>query len=443
MEKERECEVAIVGGGITGTALLYMLSRYSSVRKIILLEKNRRFAEINSSSENNSQTLHFGDIETNYSFEKAKIVKEAAEMVVSYVKGRNRDLFRVTHKMVLAVGQEEVAELRDRYERFKALFPNLRLLGRKEIELLEPRVVAGREPGEEILALCSEDGYAVNFQKLSESFVLDSLKEEKEVEFLLSARVKEIRREKDFYLLVADEGLVRARAVAVAAGPHGLIFAQSLGYGTKSGILPISGGFYRAENVLRGKVYTMQVDKLPFAAIHGDPDVVDPRETRFGPTAKVLPLLERGSYRTFFDFLRTSAFTLDGVWSLLKIVSDWVILKYVIKNLAYDLPILGKWFFLRDARKIVPLLKYADLSYLRGVGGIRPQVVDTRTKKMEMGSAKIIGDKAIFNITPSPGASVCLKNAEEDAKMLVGFLGEGHRFKEDKFKEDFLAKINS
>ena len=33
------------------------------------------------------------------------------------------------------------------------------------------------------------------------------------------------------------------------------------------------------------KVYMVQNDKLPFAALHGDPDILKNGKTRFGPTA--------------------------------------------------------------------------------------------------------------------------------------------------------------
>ena len=64
-------DVLIIGGGVVGTALLYTLSKYTDVKKVGLIEKYSDFGLVNSASYNNSQTLHFGDIETNYSFEKA------------------------------------------------------------------------------------------------------------------------------------------------------------------------------------------------------------------------------------------------------------------------------------------------------------------------------------------------------------------------------------
>ena len=69
----------------------------------------------------NSQTLHLGDIETNYTFEKAKGVKRSADMVRKYLeteKKRNstNKLFTKYSKMVLAVGKDQVETLRDRFK---------------------------------------------------------------------------------------------------------------------------------------------------------------------------------------------------------------------------------------------------------------------------------------------------------------------------------------
>jgi len=67
--------VIIIGGGVSGTALLYTLSKYTDVKSIALFEKCPDLGLVNSSPFMNSQTLHFGDIETNYTYEKAKKVK--------------------------------------------------------------------------------------------------------------------------------------------------------------------------------------------------------------------------------------------------------------------------------------------------------------------------------------------------------------------------------
>ena len=58
---ENEYDVVIIGAGVVGTSALYMLSKYSNVGRILLLEKYGAPAPLNSDSHNNSQTLHFGD----------------------------------------------------------------------------------------------------------------------------------------------------------------------------------------------------------------------------------------------------------------------------------------------------------------------------------------------------------------------------------------------
>ena len=79
-------DVAIIGGGITGTALAYILSKYTTIKKIVLIEKCSSIAQVNSRTSSNSQTLHFGDIETNYTKEKAVIVRDGAQMVKRFVE---------------------------------------------------------------------------------------------------------------------------------------------------------------------------------------------------------------------------------------------------------------------------------------------------------------------------------------------------------------------
>ena len=111
--------------------MLYTLSKYTNIKNIGLIEKYSDFGLVNSASYNNSQTLHFGDIETNYSIEKAKSVKRMADMVMKYVeteKSLNDELkiFSRYSKMVLAVGTNQVKQLRERYPAFGQLFPNLK-----------------------------------------------------------------------------------------------------------------------------------------------------------------------------------------------------------------------------------------------------------------------------------------------------------------------------
>jgi malate dehydrogenase (quinone) len=76
-----------------------------------------------------------------------------------------------------------------------------------------------------------------------------------------------------------------------------------MGFGHNLGCLPVAGSFYMTQKkLLNGKVYMIPNPKLPFAALHGDPDILADGNTRFGPTALVLPKLERFKPGTYKDF---------------------------------------------------------------------------------------------------------------------------------------------
>jgi len=436
-------DILIVGGGVSGTALLYTLARYTNIKNIGLIEKYSDLGLVNSSSKMNSQTLHFGDIETNYTFEKAKIVKQSADMVLKYLeaeerKGSKYNLFSRYSKMVLAVGQEQVNILRGRYKTFSTLYPNLRIIEKEEIGKIEPRVLDGRNPEQELLALMTKDGITVDFGELCHSFADNAKKENPDVKIYLSTQVSEIIRTDDHYKLITNNGEFEAPVVIVSAGGHSLKMAKSIGYGKNFSILSMAGSFYTGPKVLNGKVYTMQVSKLPFAAIHGDPEVHDSNVTRFGPTAKPIFFLERYNRSTFFEYWKTFGLGIKPILSIINISSDKIIFNYLLKNVIYDLPFFGKRSFLKEVKKIVPGIKLNEIKFAKGYGGTRPQIINNSTRKLELGEAKITGDNIIFNVTPSPGASTCLGNAYVDTLKILEFFENKYIFKKDLFESELV-----
>ncbi|BAZ45201.1 malate dehydrogenase [Chondrocystis sp. NIES-4102] len=437
-------EVVIIGAGVCGTALLYTLSKYSNIRKIALIEKEADVALINSSTNSNSQTLHFGDIETNYTLAKATKVKAGANLVKNYLLtyDRSHKIHTKYHKLVLGVGKKQVEQLTKRYQEFKQLFPDLKLLNDKEIAAKEPKVWEGRATTEPIIALFTEEGYTIDFNQLAKSFLSKAIENSKiEIDCLFNTKVKQISQENDIYTIATNNKIIKAKVVIVATGAHSLLFAKSLGYGLNYALLSVAGSFYFAPQLLNGKVYTVQREKLPFAAIHGDPEVHNQAIARFGPTAKVLPMLERHNYYTVLEYFKTAGLSVKAIVSFLKILSDPIILKYILLNFCYDFPLIGKLLFIQEVKKIIPSIKLKDLTYAKGYGGIRPQVVNLNTQALEMGEAKITGDRIIFNITPSPGASTCLQNALDDTSKIIEFLGNNYQFNRQQFLADLANDL--
>ena len=54
-----------------------------------------------------------------------------------------------------------------------------------------------------------------------------------------------------------------------------------------------------------------------------------------------------------------------------------------------------------------------------------------------LGEASInTGEGIVFNMTPSPGATSCLGNAERDARLICEYLGKN--FDEEKFNKELI-----
>lgn len=443
---ENQYDIVIIGGGASGTALLYTLARYTNVKRLALVEKYGQLGQVNSHARNNSQTLHVGDIETHYTVDKVRQVKPAAMMVARYANAlpaSERDaIISQTQKMVLGVGTKEVVALQNIYEAIRDIFPELKKLTGPEIVAVEPAVMAGRDPKQPVLALFNPLGYAVNFGRLAQSLA-DAAKKiaNKTVEVKLNSTVETIVRTENGYTIKTGAGEIHSRTVVVDADAYSLGFAKALGYGQEFSLIPIAGTFYFTKNILKGKVYTFQDPRMPFAAAHGDPDLNVPDSTRWGPTARFVPVLESYKPRTMMAYLRSAGLGRPRTWlSFLKILLQPVRFLYLAKNILFELPIVGKYLFTGVIRKIAPQVRTGDVRIAKGFGGMRLQRVDTRTHELQLGEGKIIGDKIIFNMTPSPGASVCLYNGLRDAEKLMEFFGGEFAFDKTAMMRDLMEE---
>ena len=443
-------EIVIVGGGISGAALFYELARYTDAKSICMLEKYEDLATLNSKGTSNSQTIHVGDIETNYTLEKAYDTKRTAKMIEKFCLQRGlQDKIMFSHqKMALGVGEKEVEFIKHRYNEFKELFPYLELWDKEKIRELEPKLVytdkeQTKDRPEPIIAMGARSEYTtVDYGAMTKELAKAAQEEGKTTDIFFNAEVDEIEKIDDKYKITTITGSVfTADFVVVNAGAHSLYLAHKMGYGKHMGSLSMAGSFYITNGeFLNGKVYMVQNPKLPFAALHGDPDILCDGKTRFGPTALALGVLERyRGLKSMGQCLKTM--NIDGntikiFWDLLK---DSEIRNYVFKNFLFEIPGINKGLFVKDARKIVPSLSVDDIEYAKGWGGVRPQVLDKDKQKLMLGEASINpGDGILFNMTPSPGATSCLGNGERDIKIVAKHLNL--TFNTEKFLDELTDK---
>ncbi len=346
--------------------------------------------------------------------------------------------------MILAVGEKEVQQLEQRYHDFKELFPKLQRLEKEDIAKTEPLVVWGRDSKEALLALQSPEWYTIDYGKLSEIFIEQSNytddKEWKILDIFYNTLVEKVIKTESGYVLFTKDGYeLTCKVLVVSAGWHTPLIAQSLGYAKNYSILSVAGTFFKSsKKLLNGKVYTMQMEKLPFAAVHGDPDVYNPDETRFGPTAKGIFMLERYNYTSVREYFQVFGFRWKAFKLIFSLVIDKIIWPYLLINFFYDLPRIGKRLFLREIKKIIPSITADDIVVTPGLWGTRPQILNLDTMQLEMWEAKIIWDQVIFNITPSPWATTCLANAYDDTQKIIEFFDGEYSFDKGEFEKRYV-----
>ena len=430
---ENNFDVVIIGAGVSGCALFWTLSEYTDIKSVAMVDKCPNIAMVSSNVRANSQTIHDGSIETNYTAQKAKKVKLAAQKVTNYAlkhKLQNQVIFK-TQKMAIGVGDAECEFMQKRHQEFLSVFPDLEWFDKQTIKEIEPSVILGSDGRSDRPENVVGSGYreawcAMDFEGLSKDFAARAQEKNLNNKVFLNFWVKEIKRNDDGYYLISKSGeVITAKFVLVNAGSYSLVLAQSMGYGTDLGCLPIAGSFYFVPDLLKGKVYMVQNPKLPFAAVHGDPDISASGRTRIGPTAIAMPKLERSKhwYSGISFELGKVDFHREVFGVLLDLLKDSDIRSYVFKNVIFELPYFGKRLFLKDAQKLIPSLKLDDIEYAEGYGEVRPQVVDRTQKQLELGEKKIITNKGVtFNMTPSPGATSCLQNAFVDAQEITAYL---------------------
>lgn len=445
MMEKKVFDVIIGGKGVQGMANLYSIARFTNAQSILTIERHSGPAMVNSNVINNAQTLHSGESETNMPLKKALEVKEGYRLMKIFLSKFAPHAFERMPKLLLAIGEEEIAKIQKRYVEFRPYYPKIELFSREEIKKIEPAVVEGRDPNERIMAIYNPDGIAANYQLVAIALWNEAKKTGKDIRTMFSTEIKKIRREKDYDVVETDKGEFYGKTVIMSTGPYSLLFAQAMGIPETEdlAILPVAGSFYRVrgKKLLNGKVYCVQEEDIPVARAHADKAVYDAWETRFGPTAKIIPLFERHHYRTMRHFLKSKTVSWPGFRTFLAVWGKPNFRRFALHNILYELPLIGKWYFLKNAaRTIIPSLKYGDLEFAKGHGGIRPQLINLKTRTLEMGTAKFFGKREIFNITPSPGASNSLQNGIEDARKTVEFLGEGYYFNEEDFEKEFGAK---
>lgn len=224
-------DVAIVGGGIAGTAMAMALSHYPI--KVLLIDKENDIA--NATTMANSAIVHAGydampgTLKSKYNVEGNGMFDELCETL---------DVpFNRIGSLVLGFSDDEMKTLYALKEQgVRAGIPGLKIIDSTEVKTMEPNV-----SDKVVGALYAETAGIVSPFELAIAMTENAMLNDAEV--LLNFEVKDITKESDVFIIKSDDRAVTAKAVINCAGVYSDTIASMVGVNDHK-ITPRKGHYY-------------------------------------------------------------------------------------------------------------------------------------------------------------------------------------------------------
>ncbi len=387
-------DVAVVGGGIVGTAsALALAAGYRA--SVLLLEAEDRLAAHQTG--HNSGVIHSGLYYKPGSL-KAETSTAGREALYRFCSEEGIRHERCG-KLVVATEERELPALAELARRGQANgLTGLRRLAAGEIPDYEP-AAAG------IAALWVPETGIVDYPAVTQAMARRF--ERLGGEIRLGSRLRRVRRRAGGLALEAG-GEVEARAVVNCAGLACDRVARLCGVAPAVRIVPFRGDYYELRperrSLVRGLIYPVPDPALPFLGVHLTRRVGG--EVEAGPNA-VLALAREGYSRTAFSLVdAASALTYGGTWRLMR--------RFWRSGLGEVRRAFSRRRFAAALARLVPALGADDI--LPAGCGIRAQAVDPAGRPVDDFLFQEGPHSLHVLNAPSPGATASLAIGETVAR---------------------------
>jgi L-2-hydroxyglutarate oxidase len=351
----------IVGGGVIGVTIALALHRRFAGAQITVLEKEPLLGE--HASGRNSGVLHAGFYYTADSL-KARFTREGNERLTAYCAERGLAINRCG-KLVVARDATELAGLDELLRRGRANGVTLESVTAREVREIEPRAATFER------ALWSPTTSSVD-----PAAVLDSLAADARAAGIImrtGVRFHGVSKAG----IETSEGVMDAEYVVNAAGLYADDVARKFGFSRHHRILPFKGVYLYGDmgESLRTNVYPVPDLGNPFLGVHFTVSVSG--RTKIGPTA--IPAFWREQYAGWGRFSARETAEILAREAMLFLRNDFGFRRLA----ATEVTKYRRRTLVRLASALVPGV---DASHYRqwGRAGIRAQLLDTRTRRLDM-----------------------------------------------------------
>ena len=389
-------DVAIIGGGIVGTATAMALARDAGASVVVLEAEDRLAAH---QTGHNSGVIHSGLYYKPGSL-KARNCVEGREAMYRFCEAHQIPHERCG-KLVVAAATEQLAPLDELERRGRANgLEGLRRLAGDELRDYEPEVAG-------IAGLHVPQTGIVDYTAVTEAFA--RLVREAGSEIRTSSRVLRVERRPGAVVLETPGGAVEARALINCAGLQSDRVARMCGVDPGVQIVPFRGEYYELvpgrEHLVRNLIYPVPDPRFPFLGVHFTRMIHGGVEA--GPNA-VLAFRREGYTRTSFSPRDTlTLFEYPGFWRMG--------LKYWRMGFAEMYRSFSKRAFVAALRELVPALRDED---------VRPSGAGVRAQALAPSGAllddfHIVEAERMIHVlnAPSPAATASISIGRSIAGM--------------------------
>lgn len=391
-------DIAIIGGGIVGTATAFSILKEKNV-KILLLEKESSLAAHQTG--NNSGVIHSG---LYYKPRSLKAINCAAgrEMMYAFCEEHNLP-FEKCGKIVVATSNEEIPALNLLEERGIANgLAGLKRLSANEIREHEPYangidgLFVPQTGIVDYVAVTNK--YAELIQKLGGEIKTDSE---------LTSVIKD---ENDLVLLTKDDEY-RTKLIVNCAGLYSDRIAKLCGVNPGLKIIPFRGEYFKLkkekEYLVKNLIYPVPDIKFPFLGVHFTRMINGGVEA--GPNA-VLAFKREGYKKTDFsirDLLEMKFY--PGFWKMAA--------KYYKMGFQEFRRSFSKSLFVKSLQKLIPEIQYDDID--AGGAGVRAQALEADGKLVD--DFRLVEAKQMIHVlnAPSPAATASLSIGKTISGMAI------------------------
>ena len=389
-------DVAVIGGGIVGSATAMALARTHQY-SVIILEAEAQLAAHQTG--NNSGVIHSGLYYKPGSLKALNCV-EGREKLYAFCKEHG-----IAHdrcgKVVVATDESEIPNLNELERRGNANgLKGLKRLSPEEIKEIEPHVTG-------IDGLFVQETGIVDYVEVTQKYC--EIVEQNGGEIRTNAKVLECKRNTDGLILTTTKGPVKCKNLVNCAGLQSDRVARMCSVNPGLKIIPFRGEYYELVpekyNLVKNLIYPVPDPQFPFLGVHFTRMIHGGVEA--GPNA-VMAFKREGYHKTSFSMRdMVEAVFYRGFW--IMAFNFWKM------GMGEYYRSFFKGAFVKALQRLIPELQGEDIH--PGGAGVRAQALEPNGALVD--DFRIVEAENMVHVlnAPSPAATASISIGEKIAEM--------------------------